>query len=77
MPRPHGFAYTALPAGTVLITHHGRPAGTLRGPRADAFLTEVTSGDPQLVMARWTGNYKRGNERTARDHPRNHHRDRR
>jgi hypothetical protein len=22
-------------------------------------------------MARWTGNYKRGNERTAKDHPRN------
>jgi hypothetical protein len=31
----------------------------------------VAAGDPQLVMARWTGNYKRGNERTARDHPRN------
>jgi hypothetical protein len=22
-------------------------------------------------MARWTGNYRRGNERTARNHPRN------
>jgi hypothetical protein len=28
-------------------------------------------GEPQLVMARWTGNYKRGNERAAREHPRN------
>ena len=27
--------------------------------------------DPQLVMARWTGDYRRGNERTARAHPRN------
>ncbi|GAB3361188.1 hypothetical protein GCM10027452_26040 [Micromonospora halotolerans] len=26
---------------------------------------------PRLVMVRWTGNYRRGNERTAREHPRN------
>jgi hypothetical protein len=30
--------------------------------------------DPQQVMARWTGDYKRGNERTAKQHPRNQHR---
>ncbi|MFC8199563.1 hypothetical protein ACFWBR_32355 [Streptomyces sp. NPDC060006] len=71
MPRPHGFAYAHHPDGTVTITHGTRPATTLRGPRAVQFLAEVESGDAQLVMARWTGNYKRGNERTARDHPRN------
>ncbi|GAA2620233.1 hypothetical protein [Streptomyces vastus] len=71
MPSPHGFQYEAHPDGTVRITHHGRPATTLRGPRADEFLTEVESSDPQLAMARWTGNYKHGNERTARNHPRN------
>ncbi|PWI08674.1 hypothetical protein DIZ27_21055 [Streptomyces sp. NWU339] len=71
MPRPHGFAYEAHPNGTVHITHHNRPATTLNGDPAARFLTEVTSSDPQLVMARWTGNYKRGNERTARNHPRN------
>ncbi|MGH3369949.1 MAG: hypothetical protein ACRDPR_08095 [Nocardioidaceae bacterium] len=70
MPAPSGFAYTALPDGTVRITHHGRPATTLRGGRAQDFLTEVDD-DPQLVMARWTGNHKRGNERVARKHPRN------
>jgi hypothetical protein len=58
-------------AGSVVITHRGKHASTLRGGRAAAFLEEVASGDPQLVMARWTGNYKRGNERVARDHPRN------
>ena len=57
--------------GSVVITHHSRHASTLRGARAAEFLAEVASGDPQLVMARWTGNYKRGNERVARDHPRN------
>ncbi|MET9735790.1 hypothetical protein ABZZ79_35760 [Streptomyces sp. NPDC006458] len=72
MPHPTGFAYETHPDGTVLITHHGRPATTLRADRATRFLAEVTT-DPQLVMARWTGNYKRGNERTARNHPRNRH----
>jgi len=69
--RATGFAYEQRPDGTVLITHHGRQATVLRGPRATRFLAEVTADDPQLVMARWTGNYKRGNERTARHHPRN------
>lgn len=69
--RPGGFAYTARADGTVLITHRGRAAGTLRGGRAARFLQEVEAGDAQLVMARWTGDYKRGNERAARDHPRN------
>ncbi|MFJ3301526.1 hypothetical protein ACIPSA_00120 [Streptomyces sp. NPDC086549] len=71
MPRPQGFHYEAHTNGTVHITHHNRPAATLQGSRAAQFLTEVDTGDPQLVMARWTGNYKRGNERTARNHPRN------
>ncbi|MFD6435208.1 hypothetical protein [Streptomyces venezuelae] len=71
MPRPSGFTYEERADGTVLITHGGRAAGTLRGGRAEQFLGEVAGGDPQLVMARWTGNYKRGNERSARAHPRN------
>ncbi|MDT0306323.1 hypothetical protein RM780_05020 [Streptomyces sp. DSM 44917] len=70
---PEGFSYDSRPDGTVHITHHGRHATTLRGARARRFLAEVEApgGDPQLVMARWTGNYRRGNERTARAHPRN------
>jgi hypothetical protein len=63
------FEYTSRD-GTVVIRHHGRVATTLRGARAAEFLAVVES-DPQLVMARWTGNYKHGNERTARNHPRN------
>ena len=66
----HGFDYDVRRDGTVLITHHGRRATVLRGPRAEEFLAEV-EGDPQGVMARWTGNYKRGNERQAKQHPRN------
>ncbi|KOU54961.1 MULTISPECIES: hypothetical protein [unclassified Streptomyces] len=70
MPKPHGFTYERQ-GDSVVITHRGRAAGTLRGGRAEKFLAEVESGDAQLVMARWTGAYKFGNERTARNHPRN------
>ncbi|GHE62439.1 hypothetical protein CP980_25425 [Streptomyces vinaceus] len=71
MPRPHGFTYEQRADGSVVITHQGRAASTLRGGRAEKFLAEVESGDAQLVMARWTGAYKFGNERTAKNHPRN------
>ena len=57
--------------GDLRWTHHGRVAATLRGDAAVRFLADVESGDPQLLMARVTGNYKRGNERAARRHPRN------
>ena len=70
MPAPSGFSY-ALRGDDVVITHHGAVATTLRGARAAAFLVDVQEQDPQLLMARATGNYRRGNERTARRHPRN------
>jgi len=71
MSAASGFRFARRDDGSVVISHHGRRAATLRGARAAAFLAEVVAGDDQLVMARWTGNYKRGNERAAREHPRN------
>jgi hypothetical protein len=68
---PEGFEYGVRGDGSIAITHHGRPATVVRGARAAQFLAEVDDDDPQEVMARWTGNYRRGNERTARQHPRN------
>lgn len=70
MSGPEGFAYVVRRTGEVVITHHGRLASVLRGARAAEFLAEVDD-DMQEVMARWTGNYRRGNERQARQHPRN------
>ncbi|MCL3816941.1 hypothetical protein [Aeromicrobium wangtongii] len=67
---PGGFEYVSRADGSVIITHHGRVAARLRGGRAAEFLAEVED-DPQLTMARWTGNYRHGNERVARQHPRN------
>ncbi len=57
--------------GTVSISRRGRAVTTVRGDRSAAFLAEVGQDDPQQVMARWTGQYRHGNERTARNHPRN------
>lgn len=76
MPRPEGFDYT-MRGDDVVITHHGRPATTLRGRRAAEFLDDVDdagTADAQELMARLTGNYRRGNEREARRHPRNQRR---
>ncbi|MEU5153545.1 hypothetical protein [Glycomyces sp. NPDC021274] len=71
MSAASGFGYTQRSDGTIVIVHRGRNAATLRGGRAAKFLDEIAAGDEQLVMARWTGAYKFGNERQARRHPRN------
>jgi hypothetical protein len=68
---PEGFTFRVAKDGSVQITHHGRPATTLRGRAAADFLEAVEAGDDQELMARVTGNYRRGNERTAKSHPRN------
>ena len=59
-----GFSYAVQRQGeVVVIRHHGRVAATLRAGAAARLLTEVKHGDPQQLMARFTGNYKRSNER--------------
>jgi hypothetical protein len=68
---PEGFTYRLRKNGDVEVLHHGRPATVLRGAAAQRFLIDVDSDDPQELMARITGNYKHGNERTAKKHPRN------
>jgi hypothetical protein len=71
MGLPDGFSYE-LHGPDVRVHHRGRVAATLRGTAAQAFLADLESGkEPQLLMARVTGNYKHGNERVARQHPRN------
>jgi antitoxin (DNA-binding transcriptional repressor) of toxin-antitoxin stability system len=67
---PEGFEYDVRTGGEVRITHHGRVAATLRGATAAKFLADVGDDDPQELMARLTGNYRHGNERAAKNHPR-------
>lgn len=69
-----GFTWQQRREGEVQLLHHGRLATTLRQRDAADFLDEVASCDEaaaQQLMARLTGNYKRGNERQAALHPRN------
>lgn len=69
-----GFSYRRRKNGDVDICHRGRVATTLRGHEAENFLgamPALADAEAQQLMARLTGNYKRGNERRAREHPRN------
>jgi hypothetical protein len=69
-----GFSHRVRKNGDVEVLHGGRVASTLRGRDATDFLAEVRAADAadaQQLMARVTGNYRRGNERTASQHPRN------
>jgi hypothetical protein len=68
---PEGFGYVVRGDGEVQISHHGRPATVLRGAAAARFLVDLDGGDRQQLMARVTGNYKHGNERMGKNHPRN------
>jgi len=73
-PSDLGFRHRRRKNGDVEILHHGRVAATLRGQEAEEFLAEADdplSADTQQLMARLTGNYKRGNERLASQHHRN------
>lgn len=63
MPSPEGFEYSVLKDGEILITHHGKHAAVLRGRQAEKFARKLATSDPQHLMARMTGNHKRGNER--------------
>jgi hypothetical protein len=63
MGKPTGFSFVQRKNGDVVISHHQRPATVLRGRKAVAFLAKLADGDDQELMARATGNYKRGNER--------------
>jgi hypothetical protein len=71
--QPQGFTFRAFKNGQVEVRHNGVLAAVLRGPAADKFLNAVKAGDRDLqqLMARLTGNYKRGNERQAQGHSRN------
>ncbi len=67
MAAPAGFEWTVRRNGEVVITHHGRRASVLRGRAAERLLERLgraaDEAQQQHVLARATGNYRRGNER--------------
>jgi hypothetical protein len=60
------FSWKASQAGLVFLEYLGRPVKILRGTQARKFLGRIEQLEDQgaqLLIARLTGNFKRGNER--------------
>jgi hypothetical protein len=65
-PADEPFSWSSRADGTVIISYRDAPVVAVRGVRAAKFLARVQGTDPgaaQLLMARVTGKFKRGNER--------------
>lgn len=64
------FSYSTTKQGHARIAYEGRVVTTLAGKEAQRFLARVEGADEasqQLAMAKVTGNFKRGNERLAKE----------
>ena len=65
------FTYRVTKDGKVFVSYHGKVVTTLSGKKADSFVADINGLDgkeAQLVMAKVTGNFKRGNEKLAKTH---------
>lgn len=63
------FAFTETKDGKVFISWMGNRVTILQGKQAEQFLKRVRGADArqaQLIMAKATGNFKRGNEKAAK-----------
>lgn len=63
------FAYRTNKAGNVFISWNGKQVTILQDAAARKFLATIAGLEgkaAQLVMAKITGNFKRGNERNAK-----------
>jgi hypothetical protein len=63
-----GFTYRVHKDGKVFLLYHGKLVRTLDGEKAAKFVVQVDeAGDTeaQLIMAKITGNFKRGNEKQS------------
>lgn len=66
-PQPaHRFSYRRTADGLLFINWDGRQVRVLRGIEATKVMYQLRGADPdeaQLLLARHTGNFKRGDER--------------
>lgn len=63
------FTYRVTKDKKVFISWYGKQVTILSGSKAEAFLTDIADADgkdAQLVMAKVTGHFKHGNERTGK-----------
>ncbi|HKV31758.1 MAG TPA: hypothetical protein VJT14_12165 [Candidatus Dormibacteraeota bacterium] len=62
------FSYRLTASGVLLVRWGGREVRRLAGSRAKALAVQLATATPaeaQQLLARATGNFKRGNERQA------------
>jgi hypothetical protein len=62
------FDFQVTKANVVLLYYHNKHVKTLRGKSAEKFIKQIDAADriaAQLLMAKVTGNFKRGNERSG------------
>ena len=60
------FVYRITKDKKVFISYHGKQVTTLNGSKAEKFIADIADAggkEAQLIMAKVTGNFKRGNEK--------------
>ncbi|QCJ41291.1 hypothetical protein FAY30_04930 [Bacillus sp. S3] len=61
------FSYRITKSNTVFLNYFDKPIKTLKGKDAEKFLEKIQNAEDkkavQLILAKATGNFKRGNER--------------
>jgi hypothetical protein len=60
------FSYRANKDGNIILYWNNKQVKIIKGPAAQKFLNSIAQADQreaQLIMAKVTGNFKRGNER--------------
>lgn len=64
------FTYRVTKNNTILIDWCGKNVTTLKGKEAELMLSKLNSAvnekEVQLILAKITGNFKRGNERNSK-----------
>lgn len=64
------FSYNISKDNKVFIYWNGKQVTILNGKDSDRFLVRIKNADPkqvQLIMAKVTGNFKRGNEKNNKN----------
>lgn len=67
IPNDLGYSYQTRKNGEVVILRHAKIVTLLKNKPAAEFLRKIEKqpDEAQMLMAKITGNYKRGNERAA------------
>lgn len=65
------FSFQIMKNQSVVISYNHKVIKTINGKEAAKFINKIENeeGNIQLLLAKLTGNFKRGNERLNKEHP--------